>query len=547
VPNEGTATDASASRRDPPELLDVGDHIGRYELLSVLGAGGMGVVYRARDPDLERDVALKLLRTPAAGSSDASSTQPERRLLREARAMAKLVHPNLVTVFDVGTYEGRVFVAMEYVEGLTLKQWVKTAGAGWRKRLDTVMAAGRGIAKAHSAGVVHRDLKPDNILVDEDGRPLVADFGLARRAGEDEEAVVDRGSRATPRDPLTAQLTSTGALLGTPAYMSPEQFLGQTADFRSDQFSFAVVVYWALWGRRPFDGDYVEALAASVLMGRVATPPTDSDVPRSLFPVVERALRTRPEERYESVEAFLSALERATASSRGNRRGLLVAVAVTGLALLVAGALVAVTRNRGGDGERQSADEARSSAPAGQASEIERALEKDEEADWKALAETDWEALAARKPEEVAKALEYATKVGQQVSEYDEKIRKYERRWGKAKTGRASLVHGEIPEVLDYAAHGTVVAMYVAAEHEEDLVACGRALRGQGYDRPQGVVIELEIDAKGRLKRAWTDLPDARSHAMADCLGKAMRAWKFPRPKSGQTVTTTLPLAAMDD
>ena len=515
--DEGTATDPSASQRQPPKLLAPGDPIGRYEVVSVLGAGGMGVVYRARDPDLERDVAIKLLRAPAPGSADSSGVKPELRLLREARAMAKLVHPNLVTVFDVGTYEGRVFVAMEYVEGQTFKQWVSgPESPDWHQRLAVAMAAGRGLARAHAAGVVHRDLKPDNILVARDGTALVADFGLARNAGEAEDLVIDQGTSDAPRDPLAAQITTTGALLGTPAYMSPEQFLGKPADFRSDQFSFAVVVYWALWGRRPFAGEHVQDLASAVLLGRVADPPGDTGVPGALFEVVARALRPRPEERYESIDAFLAALETAT-----RRRGKIVPVvlAAAALAVLLAGAAIAFTRNSpGGDPPEPVA--ARTHEVRARAAEVRREHEP--------MAEAKAELSSEMK--EAMAAFEAARSVAGEHMRFD------------VAAALSEFPAGEIPETIDYAEHGTLVALRVAAEHIEDVTTCIREQTAAGRPALPGVVMELAIDRSGQVTATSTPLRDEASRALARCVGRASRSWKFPRPRSGKSVKVTLPL-----
>ncbi len=460
----------------------------------------MGVVYRARDPDLDRDVAIKLLRTPAAGSSDPEDAHPELRLLREARAMAKLVHPNLVTVFDVGTYEGRVFVAMEYVQGQTLKQWVSTANPNWRQRLEAVMAAGRGIAKAHAAGVVHRDLKPDNILFSIDDIALVADFGLARSAGDDEETAPDRGTQAAPRDPLAAQLTSTGALLGTPAYMSPEQFLGKPADERSDQFSFAVVVYWALWGQRPFAGQHVEELATAVLAGRVQPPPQDSAVPKALFAVVERALRTQPEERYASVDEFLSALDRTRASRHSGRTFAAIGV-LAAIALLVAGALFTITRNRSSGGEPEPKP-----------------------------------ASAIPTPEELRDEIDEAMKLAKELAGDETHLRM------EAAKALKALPELDSHEESDYEQHGTLTVMRVAEEHIDELDDCLEKVSESGIEPPPGIVMELEIDAEGQVTGWSTPLPGEGAHALAECIGKSTRAWHFPRPESGKPARATLHL-----
>ena len=227
-----------------------GDRVDRYVIEARLGAGGMGVVYAAHDPELGRKVAIKLVR---AGADD-------ERLRREAQALARLAHPNVVAVHDVGTCDGQVFIAMALVEGQNLRRWLATP-----RPVDAILrhlvAAGRGLAAAHAAGLIHRDLKPDNIFVSATGETLVGDFGLAR----------DAAAPAADDAPLTApplaspDLTLTGTVLGTPAYMAPEQATG-AATRASDQFSFCVTAWEALHGARPFAGrGMAEILEATIM------------------------------------------------------------------------------------------------------------------------------------------------------------------------------------------------------------------------------------------------------------------------------------------
>ncbi|MCA9715618.1 MAG: serine/threonine protein kinase, partial [Myxococcales bacterium] len=234
-----------------------GDVVGRYVVLSTLGAGAMGVVYAAHDPELDRKVALKLLSPGAARDRAASSIEARTRLVREAQALAKLSHPNVIAVHDVGEHDGGVWLAMEFVEGVTLTEWLARR-RGWREVLEVLRAAGRGLAAAHEAKLLHRDFKPDNVMVGRDGRTRVMDLGLARVIeGADEETLELSVSDALGDDAradsaaLTTTVTRAGALLGTPSYMSPEQFKGQGADTRSDVFSFCVTLWEALYGERP--------------------------------------------------------------------------------------------------------------------------------------------------------------------------------------------------------------------------------------------------------------------------------------------------------
>jgi tetratricopeptide (TPR) repeat protein/predicted Ser/Thr protein kinase len=300
-----------AAAASTPTRIERGAEVGRYVVLDQLGRGGMGIVYAAFDPQLDRKVALKLLHTQAGGGTDATSGRP--RLLREAQALAKLAHPNVITIHDVGTVEGAVFIAMEFIEGQTLGDWAEV-GRPWREVIAMFAAAGRGIAAAHRAGIVHRDFKPDNVMIGKDGRPRVLDFGLARAADlggatrAPSEALVEVSLLASST--FDTKLTVTGAVMGTPAYMAPEQHHGHAVDERSDQFSFCVAVYEALYGERPFAGDNLAALAFAVLHGKIREPPANSAVPGWLRKVVLRGLALEPSERYPSMDELLREFDR---------------------------------------------------------------------------------------------------------------------------------------------------------------------------------------------------------------------------------------------
>jgi predicted Ser/Thr protein kinase len=271
--------------------LPRGARFGRYVVLDWLGAGGMGVVYSAYDPDLNRKVALKVLR------NDGPDRLPTRDLLlAEAQAMAQLAHPNVVTVFDVGSVDDRVFLAMELIEGQTLSSWLRARRRKHSEILAMFVAAGNGLAAAHAAGLIHRDFKPDNVLVGNDGRVRVTDFGLARAAPQEPDSAA-RG----PSDPVAASAPQTG-LAGTLAYMAPEQYLRRSADARADQFSFAVALYEALYGERPFGSPPVSGDPAAV------TTPRRGDVPAAVRQVLLRALRRDPDQRYPSITELLAAL-----------------------------------------------------------------------------------------------------------------------------------------------------------------------------------------------------------------------------------------------
>jgi len=281
--------------------LGRGDALGRYIVLSRLGAGGMGVVYAAYDPDLDRKVAVKVLRPDAAVD--------EARLLREGRAMARVQHPNVIVVYDVGTFADGVFVAMELVDGTTLDGWLEARHPDWRAIVDVFVKAGSGLAAAHAVGMVHRDFKPANVLIGSDGRVRVVDFGLARSTGDEPPVPVEAEFSPERTPSQLGEVTRTGALVGTPSYMSLEQLHGAPIDARSDQFSFSVALYRALFGERPFAGDSTAALAAEIASGRVRPPPKSTRVPGWLHKVVLRGLSARSEDRWPTMDAMLAALQ----------------------------------------------------------------------------------------------------------------------------------------------------------------------------------------------------------------------------------------------
>ncbi|HWO25863.1 MAG TPA: bifunctional serine/threonine-protein kinase/formylglycine-generating enzyme family protein [Kofleriaceae bacterium] len=300
APAEAETLDVSeqGQSRQRDELA-AGDRVARYMIEAVLGRGGMGVVYRARDPELGRAVAIKVLRRGAAGGE---------RLRREAQALAMLSHPNVVTIHDVGTHEGQPFIAMALVEGDTLRRWLTTPRP-LPAVLDVLLAAGRGLAAAHEAGLIHRDLKPDNIFVAQSGQILVGDFGLARGIGSTEREGGGPGDDPGRRDDLLAPaLTRSGMVLGTPAYMAPEQAAGE-ATMASDQFSFCVMAWEALTRARPFAGSTTTQLLTNIRSGNVTAP----EDPRALPPWIDAALRrgldADPARRFPSMTALLGALE----------------------------------------------------------------------------------------------------------------------------------------------------------------------------------------------------------------------------------------------
>ena len=402
----GIRDDGSGARprlrgRPRPEgpHFEPGQRIGRFVLLSQVGAGGMGMVFAAFDPELDRRVAIKVLRHDGRTGDDRRL-----RLQREAQAMARLSHPNVITVYDVGTVGEDVYIAMEFVDGCTLGQWLAEDRRTVREILEVFVAAGRGLSAAHAAGLVHRDFKPDNVLVDRRGRVRVMDFGLATAsatasdppsAGNSAGGAVsptvsgsglDAVSGAGSTSGAVGRLTRTGARLGTPAYMSPEQHLGTPADARSDQFSFCVALYEGLYGVRPFRGERVATVALQVLQGNVRPFPKRPRVPVHVRRAILRGLSVDPDDRFPSMDALLAELER-DPMRRLRRAGLAV-----GIVVLVGGAAffgyerrAAVAAACSGAGapavalwsaERRSAveDALRGALPAGTEATVESAL-----------------------------------------------------------------------------------------------------------------------------------------------------------------------------
>jgi serine/threonine protein kinase/tetratricopeptide (TPR) repeat protein len=356
----------------------------------------MGEVYAAHDPELDRKVAIKLLR----GGGDDESADARMRLLREAQAIARVSHPNVVVVYDVGTFGGRVFIAMELVEGHTLRYWTHARERTWPELLEVFAAAGRGLAAAHERGLVHRDFKPDNVMIGPDGQARVMDFGLVQlgapigepeasasapaptepqipddsrlpedsrrgRSGfarpspsrevrnpsegsEDEDLFATRQVGVTRQvgagsgvptmswsssasGPLSIELTRTGTNLGTPAYMSPEQFRNEPTDARTDQFSFCVALYEAVYGERPFLGATVQELSEAVCGGRLRLEPPGSAVPGWIRELLVRGLARQPAQRWPSMSALLAEMEKQPAIASRRRFASAAAAKLAGI------------------------------------------------------------------------------------------------------------------------------------------------------------------------------------------------------------------------
>jgi tRNA A-37 threonylcarbamoyl transferase component Bud32 len=313
-----------------PPAVAAGTAVGRYLLLELVGSGGMGDVYAAYDPKLGRRVALKLMNERVAAAKGTA------RFTREAQSVARLSHPNVVAIHDTGEFLDRVYLAMEFVEGQTLAGWLAASPRSWREIRDVFVAAGAGLAAAHEAGLVHRDFKPQNVMVGRDGSVRVMDFGLAADVSEldaDDEAI----DTARPDLELTTNtlaLTRTGTLVGTPLYMAPEQFLRRKTSARTDQFSFCIALHEALYGERPFPSTSFSALVEAVTTGRVREPPRKARVPAFVRRILLRGLAVDPDKRHPSMTELLKELRQDPQRRRRN-----VALGAALAALVVAGAV----------------------------------------------------------------------------------------------------------------------------------------------------------------------------------------------------------------
>jgi tetratricopeptide (TPR) repeat protein len=324
------ASDESITKSRPPPS---DAKVGRFVVVAQLGSGGMGIVFSAYDPHLDRKVAIKMLH-------DEISDTHGPRLEREAKAMAQLSHPNVVTVHETGTFEGRLYIAMELVDGQTLRGWLRAKPRTHDEILDVIVQAGRGLAAAHAGGLVHRDFKPDNVLVGNDGRARVSDFGLVSSALDAPPTLQERPSAKNLMSP--GSLTLTGSVIGTPLYMAPEQHRGRLADAKADQFAFCVTLWQALTDDLPYGAETYEDLVENVSGGKLRPFPKGVRVAPKLRAILARGLSSDPADRYPSMQALLDAIERAR---RKPRWPYVAAGGVVLAAAAVAGTLVL----RGGD------------------------------------------------------------------------------------------------------------------------------------------------------------------------------------------------------
>ncbi len=320
---EDRATPAGVDFTEPGSAEP--QRLGRFEVVERLGAGAMGVVYAAIDPTLQRRVAVKLLQ-PGRASAQAMS-----RVYREAQALARLSHPNVVQIYGLGRHAQGVYLAMELVEGSTLGLWQSEGARDWAEILEAYRQAGQGLAAIHRAGLVHRDFKPANVMRDSTGRVRVLDLGLVRGLMTEEPPGISADGLSGPTS-ISGSATESDAILGTPAYMAPEQFLGEPATAASDQFSYCVALFEALYGCRPFRASSSMELLEAISEHRIEPPPTDSRVPSRIHAAIRRGLAQDVQRRHPSMDALLAALEE---SSRWRRWGIWGAGALLGVGLVV--------------------------------------------------------------------------------------------------------------------------------------------------------------------------------------------------------------------
>jgi tetratricopeptide (TPR) repeat protein len=369
---EDAPTRVAVRAKDPPleatARLRPGTLVDRYLVLHHLGSGGLGDVYAAYDTELERKIAIKLVRPPD-GAVTSALGDLHARALREAQALARLRHPNVVAVHDVGTHDAHIFLAMELVEGRTITTWLQERTRSWRESRDVFVQAGQGLAAAHAAGLVHRDFKLGNVIVATDGRVVVLDFGLAR-ALDVGAASTDIAARSPSDDApsilLTEELTDTRVVLGTPQYLAPELWSGAPATARSDVFAFCVALYRALYDRFPFAATTSEEHKHAALEGRVEPPPAGARVPPWLHRAVVRGLHGDAGRRFDSIDALLGVLQ--TDRRRRRRRVIALLVAVPLFSAGAAATAVALRPEPTAqeiDAARRTVDEARAAAARG--------------------------------------------------------------------------------------------------------------------------------------------------------------------------------------
>lgn len=346
-PNASESTD-SAPSGDEACALGPGDSIGRYLLISELGAGGMGVVYEGFDPDLDRRVAVKLLHLgpgEAATRAARDTELDQAQLMLEAQSLAKLAHPNIVAIYDVGHAHEQIYMAMELVDGVSLSDWLKRSVRPWRSIVELFVQVADGLAAAHAAKIVHRDMKPDNVIVGHDGRVRILDFGLAHEGHGSQLWDPDRTGRSLNSAPSATQVDQQRhRVAGTPSYMAPEQHAGSDTDGRSDQYALCVSLYQALYGNRPFRGHSLGELARAKLSLKLSPAKYRRRVPRWLHELVLRGLAVDPDKRHPSMAALADQLRDRLSPRR--RRSFAVAMVATACVASFSLQVVAGARQR---------------------------------------------------------------------------------------------------------------------------------------------------------------------------------------------------------
>lgn len=343
--------ESKASRVSTVEEPRVGLRLGRYVLLREVGAGGMGVVFEAYDTELDRRAAIKILRSvsPHAAYDGEVRRKLGERLMREGQALARLDSRHVPAIYDLGLFQGDPFIATEYIQGQSMRQWLAGRRRSWREILDVMQHVAAGLSDAHACGLIHRDLKPENIMITDAGQVYVLDFGLVTSVDVHDPASAGEldGSEAGPEGDaghnrkfgrgFAHELTRMGGVLGTPSYMSPEQHRGEPARPATDQFSFAVTLYEALYGKLPFRGTTRWQIATEIAETELVIPEASTGIPHGLVAIVQRGLSREPSERYPSMAAMSAAL--AICRSSPKRRmtyGLTVVVSLALSASVVA-------------------------------------------------------------------------------------------------------------------------------------------------------------------------------------------------------------------